>query len=216
MNGASFSMYEVLGYLMPGSVVVLPLYYWASATYPSNAALASDGVMTATAFLVLSFLVGHFLQAVSSGPLERFYLWLSGGHPNKIIATKGIKPMKPEYWLSAKRAILLNSRRCTSETEVPGYDDEETIRIAISRSRGKGKTDVFNALYAFNRGLTTGMLVLFCLVLIYTKYVVRLNILWYLLLVLLCLLILIVQLFRLRNKSEYFLDESIRQAEDSY
>jgi|SRR5690606_25817358 len=62
--------YDFLAYLVPGSVVTLLGYYYAVASDSTIADTIGGGTFAATALVITSFIVGHFLQAMSTGWVE--------------------------------------------------------------------------------------------------------------------------------------------------
>jgi hypothetical protein len=72
----SFDLYEYVGYIVPGSVLLvclMPLCPWIKSEF-SGGTLANVGV-----FLIVTFLLGHFLHVVAHGIEKELQLACEGG-----------------------------------------------------------------------------------------------------------------------------------------
>lgn len=88
----NFSAYDFLGYFFPGALAVLLAdasiaYHTASNGFSYELLLqryASRDLGIALPFVIVSYIVGHFLSFVSSISLERYAVW-NYGHPSKYL-----------------------------------------------------------------------------------------------------------------------------------
>ncbi|UNM07815.1 MAG: hypothetical protein H7A35_13265 [Planctomycetales bacterium] len=208
---SKFSTYDLLAYLMPGSVVVLITYYYVANSYPTFADTVGKGSFAATAFIVASFIAGHFVQAVSSGDVEKVLYFLAGGKPSDRLIREGITGMSKERWLSAKSRILTKQGLAASDGEVKAFDDDEAIKVAFKLSRKLGECERFNGLYALNRAL------LMALILGLVVAIVEAVRTWggwpSLVAPVIVLSLALIQLNRFRQRGEYLVIEAVSQAE---
>ena len=153
-----FDFYEFVGYIAPGTILLLGL----SLLFPSvgtfvNAQATSLGDFGI--FLVLAYVAGHLIQAVGN-MLETIWWWLWSGRP-----TDRIRESKASF-LSQKQYELILSRIQSqldySEIgKLSDIDSKEWPAIvkqiySIVRENGQSeKTDIFNGNYGLNRGLAS-------------------------------------------------------------
>jgi hypothetical protein len=208
---SKFSTYELLGYLLPGSMVVLIICNSLAIYQPDLLQVFGQETLAATAFLVASFVAGHFMQALSSGITERFLYWLSGGRPSDRLCKKGLAGMKKGRWTQAKRSILLGLGFAKSLDEADAYEDDEAIKVCFKSSRKLGECERFNGLYALNRALLASLLISLVVVVVLTwsNWSDHKN-LWPLVIT---VFLFLVQLNRYRQRGEYLVIEVVSQTE---
>jgi hypothetical protein len=157
-----FDLYDYVGVIVPGTIVVLTLallYPALAPTVQNSISLGDLGIM-----LILAFLVGHLLQAI--GNVWEWIIWKpSGGMPTS--------------WPSKSASTLLTAaQKGRLETKLQSdfgtgldalSDGRGPIREIFVRIRQNGKPDrieKFNRNYGLMRGAAAGFLVSTLLVLI--------------------------------------------------
>lgn len=133
----SFKPYDILATLIPG-VLVLAIMLDLMDVEWSN-----DYILPATA---LSFVVGYFVNAISSW-IEPVLFWTWGGRPNeKILSGKGIGRAKVSEWEKIKTSLKEEG----GEGMNSNYDLFEIAKRRVNGSANL-RIQTFNQNYAFSR-----------------------------------------------------------------
>lgn len=87
MQQNPFSIYDFLGYMIPGSFLILVFDFYEVITlgemFPKIAEeFAKNELLYAFAFLLFSYLIGHVISIVSSFTIEIFSNYSNGGYPS--------------------------------------------------------------------------------------------------------------------------------------
>ena len=90
MKQNPFSLYDFLGYLLPGAIFLYSIIFSISGirgenpfTY-MNSSINLDKTSTYIPFVLVSYLLGHILSFISSMTIERFSVWCHG-YPSKYL-----------------------------------------------------------------------------------------------------------------------------------
>jgi hypothetical protein len=145
-------LYDLFGNLIPGIVAVSLL---GAAWYWTGHKVELPNLSQAVSVLVLSALaivLGQFVQAIGS-LLQKFYFWTWGGRPSD----RAMKRLLPSQ-SAALRTRLANYMLEDASDEVT---DHQIFLWAFSVCNYKslGRVERFNSIYAYNRALTTLMLI---------------------------------------------------------
>lgn len=144
-----FSYYDVLGHLVPGTLLFLCVHFALSrlglkAPVPTMAA-----PVEAIAFLGVVMFLGQLVQALGS-LLEPRYFKLMGGRPSDEVMSGRDRRLSGEPLKLARRALQDDLGAETMS------DDQLFVHaMGIANKHGLGRVERFNALYAYHRGLLT-------------------------------------------------------------
>jgi len=155
-----FDAYEFLGIVAPGAIVV----FGASLVFPEVKAYIADSGVTVGGlgiFLILSYVVGHLVQAFGN-LLEKAVWFPFGGMPTQWVLKRNQRLLA-----TAQTEKLFSAIRASH----PGFDPEGTTsrsdwfsitREIYARVSGVGKSariDAFNRNYGLLRGIAASLLV---------------------------------------------------------
>lgn len=155
-----FDAYEFLGIVAPGAIVV----FGASLVFPEIKAYIADSGVTVGGlgiFLILSYVVGHLVQAFGN-LLEKAVWFPFGGMP-----TQWVLKQNQRLLADVQTKKLFSAIRASH----PGFDPEGTTsrsdwfsitREVYARIRAAGKVDrieAFNRNYGLLRGISASFLV---------------------------------------------------------
>lgn len=102
-----FSLYDFLGYLIPGGVFLYVFEYFLKYIGVGVDLVELSelrGVNNAVAFVVFSYILGHVISLLSSFTVERYYIW-KFGYPSKTLLRWSVRPMYEDIG----RVSLLNA-----------------------------------------------------------------------------------------------------------
>ncbi|RVU24150.1 hypothetical protein EOJ36_09495 [Sandaracinomonas limnophila] len=95
-----FSLYDFLGYLIPG----ITLNYGVIFTYSDNnletfykLITKYENISLTVPFIIISYIFGHFLSFISSLTIEKYALWRYG-YPSKFLLEENEKENSPKYF----------------------------------------------------------------------------------------------------------------------
>jgi hypothetical protein len=142
-----FELYDILGFLIPGTLLVcwLPVCFPAASIVTSN--LNFPSAFSVLALTALAVMFGHLIQAIGS-IVEPVIYWTWGGRRSKTAFKDGINGYLSKS--AAGRIKTKLERVAGSETS-----DMDLFYYALQRTdaAGIGRTGRFNSLYAYHRGL---------------------------------------------------------------
>jgi hypothetical protein len=188
-----FSYYDLLAYLIPGTLVMWAAIKCAEALDILQFVGTESTLLDASAFIVVAFLAGHLIQAVAQRRLDQshWYSVFPTGFPSHSFLVSGQKDENGKPWCSearrngyiraAHRRELLNEQQVSLLKAPPGDEDkleqatrasQEVYRAAYSFLTDEGRAQkaiVANQTYGLFRGLAMACAVvaaLFSLVLI--------------------------------------------------
>ncbi len=156
----SLTLYQFLGYLIPGSVVSATLVYLATRHFDVSVETLNDAnLMVVVVSLFAAYVIGFLLQSTLSGPLEMWLFWYpkSRGMPSKFLVSDDDTTHSQAF----KNKIALNRRIC-SRWSAGELSEQEYFDLLYSRAVADGRgqlIETFNALYALGRGLTAAFLI---------------------------------------------------------
>lgn len=137
----NFKTYDILSALVPGFIIYSLILNFLDIPFEQNF------IVPATAY---SFIIGYFVNAISSW-LEDFYYWTWGGKPsNKLIEGKGIWKVKFYEFDKVKKLLTEESGR-----EEPSSDELFGIAFRFANAEKNPRVEDFNCSYAFSRVLLT-------------------------------------------------------------
>jgi hypothetical protein len=135
-----FSYYDLLAYLVPGTVVVWAAVQLAGALGILRFIETGSILLDASAFVVVAFLAGHLVQAEAQRRLDanRWYSVFPGGFPSRSFLVCNQKDEKGKPWCS-------NSRRLEYITAARqhGFLDDE--QVAMLRAVPTGDEELESA-----------------------------------------------------------------------
>lgn len=155
------TFYEQVGIVIPGSVFLLGVLYFA----PTFRALFSaDGISIGGLglFLTISYALGHAVAAVGN-LLETIYWSLLGGMPTDWIVTRESRLLGPKQMETLRRLIHTRLGIDVPQLRELNRRDWKPVFGQLYRdvlSCGAGRIDTFNGNYGLNRGLAASVLCL--------------------------------------------------------
>ena len=156
----SLTLYQFLGYLIPGFVVSSTLIYLASKHFEVSVEKIVDAsLVVVVVSLFAAYILGFLLQSAFSGPLERWVFWYPKrrGMPSKFLVADDDMTHSKAF---KNRISLL--RRMYNRCSVDQIYEQEHFDLLYSRAIADGRgqlIETFNALYALSRGLTAAFLI---------------------------------------------------------
>jgi hypothetical protein len=139
----NFKAYDILSSLIPGFLLLLALLNFFDMSYDKDKVVA---------YTAVAFLIGYFVNAISSW-LEGLYYFTWGGKPSsKLLDGKNI--WKINFYESTKAKKFLEA-----ETSVNSPSNDHLFTIAMRYSSSNTRVEDFNSSYAFARSLLTTAIV---------------------------------------------------------
>jgi hypothetical protein len=172
------SYYDLLAYLVPGTVVVWASIKLAEAIDMMRFVSTQSTLLNASAFVVIAFVAGHLVQAEAQRRLDarRWYSVFPNGFPSRSFLVRGQKDEKGKPWCSESRRLayisasrrhgLLDEQQAAKleavavgneELEEARRASQETYRAAFSFLTDEGRAQkaiTANQTYGLFRGLT--------------------------------------------------------------
>jgi hypothetical protein len=143
-----FDLYDVLGVLIPGSIVLGLV----CVTFPEIAARFSapqfPEAFSVICLIALAFLVGHLIQAIAS-MFEPLLYWTWGGRPSERALQKGLGdrylPLDTAQRIRTKLAGVVGAKA----------SDRSLFLYAMQKAETSGNSRVakFNGLFAYHRAM---------------------------------------------------------------
>jgi hypothetical protein len=162
----SFSLYEQVGVIIPGSVLLFGIILLA----PDLRSVFDQGGITIGGlgvFVLLAYAVGHGVAAIGNA-LETLWWWWFDGMPSTWVVGSTPKILRPEQveMLQERVRDRLEIRDCdirklTSKEWTPIF--WQLYRDVLANA--PGRVEVFNGNYGLNRGLCAALLSLAVVVL---------------------------------------------------
>ncbi|HEX8743954.1 MAG TPA: hypothetical protein VF712_12545 [Thermoleophilaceae bacterium] len=149
-----FSLYDFLGYVVSGAAILVGSY-WAFEGLP-----AEPGAATTLALVVLSYAVGHAVQAVAT--VWEGWFWRRSGIPSSNRMT----PESPQAYKQPLRELIdARIAEITGRRDLDAADAFGVARAQLRASQLDGRAELMNAMYGLCRGLATatGLLVPTCI-----------------------------------------------------
>lgn len=156
----SLTLYQFLGYLIPGSVANLAIIFLGIDFFAFPVGVLQDASLaTVVVFVASAYLVGFLIQAALTGRVERWLFWLPerGEMPSRFL----IQDNNKAYSQAFKSQIALLQRKY-NRSSAGKLRKQECFNLLYSRSIADGRgqlIETFNALYALSRGLTIAFLI---------------------------------------------------------
>jgi hypothetical protein len=158
-----FSLYDVLGVLAPGAVVVIG----ALALHPSLTGLLTDKGLSTGEFglvVLLSYVVGNIVAGLAN-LLERPYLALKGGRHTKwaqkpsqnIITAEEFDRLESKLH---KVGILKQNQTIESLSSDEWWGITREIHAFLDSRKLTNRIEIFNAQFGMNRGIATAFIVI--------------------------------------------------------
>lgn len=167
-----FDFYEIVGILVPGSMLLLGIWiiFPAIRLSPQDASLALGefGIFT-----ILSYGVGHLVQAVGNG-LELVWWRLWRGLPSDWVRSES-HPLL----FDTQRKALLDQIPSKLGIAMPAIDTLSSaawfgitrqIYAAVAAASRSQRIDIFNATYALSRGIAASLVSLAVLALLQFRW----------------------------------------------
>ena len=171
-----FSYYDLLAYVVPGTVVLWATIKLAEALDILQFVSTQSTLVNASAFVVIAFIVGHLVQAEAQRRLDAAY-WFSvfpNGFPSRSFLVHGQRDEKGDLWCSESRRLAyisaVRSRGFLDEEQVAKLKpsggeklkearqaSQEAYRAAYSFLTDEGRAQkaiTANQIYGLFRGLT--------------------------------------------------------------
>lgn len=147
--------YDVMGVLVPGVLAIagtMFFLHWAGISVSVPALPA--GVEFAV-FLVAALFSGHVVQALGS-LLEPVYYWTWRGKPSAVLLAgrRSFKGFGPSDGRRIREAIS-GWMAVSADNKEPAGSSVFSYAMAIVNRQGIERVKIFNALYAYHRGLLT-------------------------------------------------------------
>lgn len=203
-----FNLYDILGVLAPGGVVVVGL----TVLFPQCSTVLASRDISLGGFGVIvlsSYIVGNLIASVGN-LLELVLFKIAGGSATAKIRT-GVsgclsKSERQELEEKLKALRMLNAEEKIETTTAECWNGitRQMHSFLDGRSR-TGRVEMFNAQYGMNRGIAAGLLVLLLLVLFSLGWVDG----WRIALILAVCAAL--SIFRMLRFSRYYAGELVRQ-----
>lgn len=214
----SLTLYQFLGYLIPGSVASFAIFFLGAEYFGLfSDELENASLVTVIVLLAVAYLVGFLIQSAFVGRIERWLFWFPerGEMPSRFLLHDA-----NETHSRAFKSRISSLRRKFNLSCDGKLREQEYFELLYSRSIADGRGHLienFNALYALSRGLTVAFLIatsipITCLVHLYSidddRYGSTLP--WLLLAAFLAAVVLCAR--RARSYGERFADEVYRVA----
>jgi len=140
--------YDILAILVPGVLVI----YVVLVLFPSLAAAVRPPELPESFVFVVdlaaAIFLGHVIQTIGSLVVEPVLNRLWGGRPSETAVAEGLG----ERYLPKETAEAI---RAKLETTSGLAGRRSLFMFAMREARGRGRVDLFNALYAYHRALLT-------------------------------------------------------------
>ena len=145
----AFTLYEVFGYLLPGAVALHGIFvlYWAFFTprVPLGFATYQPGLVTWTALVVASYLLGHAVQGLANMLLK--------GAEDAALSSSGTAPQ----WMRERAAQLAGTLLAIGSVEVtPGWVVRTLDEYSVQAGE-LGDRDMFVYREGFYRGTSIAL-----------------------------------------------------------
>lgn len=156
-----FKYYDILTQVVVGYFILVVFMFSLGFTYNNTYSVP---------YLAGSFVIGYFINAISS-LFEGFYYWTIGGKPsNKILRTNQRKEYsgisKVRFYHTYKVIDMLKQDLVDNEAN---EEKMFSYAMAISNSNKKSRVPDFNAHYAFSRIMLTTTLII-AIILLFNFY----------------------------------------------
>jgi hypothetical protein len=198
-----FDFYEFTGILAPGAVLLVGICL----IYPGAGLLllgkdVSFGELGL--FVILAYVAGHLMQAVSS-ILEPLYLRMTSGKPStwvfsqtpssryKLLSQPQIEAVQEQ--LPVKLGLSL-PQDLSSLSEGERLSIVSQVYAAVQKSGRSGRVDIFNGNYSMLRGLAAAYLVVLALMFI--------NLIFHFSILIALLLALVATVYRMHRFSRHY------------
>ena len=158
-----FDLYEYIGVIVPGAIVLLAaslLYPSVLPTLTSSLSLGDLGLV-----LILAFVAGHLVQA--GGNLWESIVWgISGGMPTCWVADPKKKLLSQEQ-LTRLDARLTKEFECKRSSLKSGRGPMREIFVRVRKLGKPDRIDKFNRNYGLMRGVAVSFLASALMVLVH-------------------------------------------------
>ncbi len=158
---SKFDIYDILGILIPGTLLVCLISQLFPAVVSHCGAVKYPDGFAVIALLALSIFVGHVIQAVAS-ILEPLLHISWGGRPSDRALSKGLG----DRYLPGNTASRIRERLESVLGKSAGT--RSLYLYAVQRAEGVGRVGKFNSLYAYHRAVLTALIL--SLVMLSTAY----------------------------------------------
>jgi hypothetical protein len=148
----NFKYYDILTQVMVGYLILVIAIFVLGFTYESAYNVP---------YLAVAFVIGYFINAISS-LLEEFYYWTIGGRPSdKLLQVNSKKGYSGIYKVRFYQTIeIINMLK--QDVKDNNANERKMFAAAMRMTNGddKGRVQYFNAHYAFSRAMLTAMLMI--------------------------------------------------------
>lgn len=169
-----FSMYDFLGYFLPGSIVLFVLNnrYLDFSTILSTFSFNSE-VFLAIYFVILSYSIG-MLSHEFSELIQKYLLSpLWGGLPSERFLSDKDKKYTIEYKEKIRNKINADFGILTGNDKKINQEAFNLIYSKVQKGSGNQRIQLFNSIYGMNRNIISGIVI--CIFLGTLKYFEELN-----------------------------------------
>jgi hypothetical protein len=142
-----FELYDILGFLIPGTLLVC----WLPICFPAASSITSPlnfpSAFSVFALTGLAVMTGHLIQAIGS-IIEPALYWTWGGQRSKTALKDGI-----DGYFSKSSAERISTKLLGVTGSEASATDLFYYAIQRTDAAGVGRASRFNSLYAYHRGL---------------------------------------------------------------
>lgn len=149
-----FSYYDLLAYLVPGTVVLWSVIKLAEYLDILRYFSTQSTLLDASAFVVIAFLAGHLVQAEAQRWLDASWRYsvFPAGFPSRSFLVRGQKDEKGKPWCSdaRRRAYISSCRRLNflSKEQEAKLESSDTVEEELDEAR-RASHEAYRAAFGF-------------------------------------------------------------------
>jgi hypothetical protein len=158
---SKLNLYDFLGYIIPGSLIVLILNSFFENVLDTNFILnVNDGsIVETTSFIILSYFIGILMHELSQ-IIEKYFLkkiW--GGFPSERFLLDNDEKYSEEFKNELKKVIESKYNIKLNNTRKKNQEAFNLIYSKVQKLDGNDKIQLFNTIYGMCRSLFSGVIV---------------------------------------------------------